>query len=126
VSLPLTAFCLLLFRQAAGLKGAGGIDGIGAFIDVANDAVFIDHKRDAVRKQAGEVEDSVRLRDLLLGVRQQRKAGAGLSRELAIPLLGVETYAQNLRARGLKLGDITLIRLDLLRSTWRRGADVES
>ena len=60
---------------------------------MANEAVLVDHKRDAIGKQAGEVEDSVSLRDFLIGVRQQRKTGAGLSRKLAIPLRAIETYA---------------------------------
>ena len=92
---------------------------------MADDAVFINHEGDAVGKEAGEAKDSIRLGNLLLGVAQKREARPGFFGELAVPILTVETDAQHLRARSLKLGDITLIRLDLLRSTGRGGANVK-
>jgi len=121
----LTAHSLLLSRQAARLNGARGINGIGAFIDVANDAVFVDHKRNAIGKEAGEIEDTVSLGHLLFGVGKQWKRGAGFLGKLAVPVLAVEADPQNLRARSFEPGDITLIRLDLFRSTGRGGANIE-
>ncbi len=120
-----TAYCLLLSRQAARLHSAGGINGIGAFVDVANDAVFVDYKRNSVGKKVSEIEHAVSFGHLLVGVAQQREAGAGFSGKLTVPLLAVEADPQNLRARGFELGDITLIRLDLFRSTGCGGANIE-
>ena len=92
---------------------------------MANDAVFIDDEGDAVGEEVSEAEDPVSLGDLLIGVAQQRKACASFLGELAVPLLAVEADSQHLRARGLELGDITLIRLDLFRSTGRGGANIK-
>jgi len=123
--LLLSAYCLLFSGQVARLNGARGINGIGAFVDVANDAVLIDHEGDAVGEEAGEVENPVGLSHVLFGVTQQRETRAGLGGKLAVPLLAVEADPQHLRARGLELGDITLIRLDLFRSTRRGGANIK-
>src|SRR5208283_3630258 len=97
----------------------------GAFVDVANDAVFIDHEGDSIGKEASEVENTISLGHLLFGVTQERESRAGLGGELAVPVLAVEADSQHLRARRLELGDITLIRLDLFRSTRRGGANVK-
>jgi hypothetical protein len=92
---------------------------------VANDAVFVDHKRNAVGKEAGEIEDTASLGHLLLGVGKQWKCGAGFFSKLAVPFLAVEADPQNLCACGLELGDITLIRLDLFRSTGCGSANIK-
>ncbi len=99
--------------------GTQGIERGGTFVDVANDAVLVDDERDAVGEEVGEIQDAVGLRDLFIGVAQQRKAGAGFLGEFAVSLAAIGADPQHLGARGLKLGDITLIRLDLLRSTRR-------
>ena len=92
---------------------------------MANDAVFIDDEGDAVGEEVSEAEDPVSLGDLLIGVAQQRKAGAGFFGELAVPFLGIKTDAQNLCAGGLEFGDIRLISLDLASSTWSGGTRVK-
>jgi len=120
-----TAFCLLPSRQGAGLHGAGGIDGVGAFVNVANDAVPIDDEGNAIGKEAGEAEHSVRLGHFLFRVTEQREGSAGFLGKFAVPLLAVEADPQHLRARRFEFGDITLIRLDLLRSTGCGGANVK-
>jgi hypothetical protein len=102
------------------------VNRIGAFFDMANQAVLIDHKSDAVGEEAGEAEDAVGFGNYLVCVAQQRKAGAGVFRELAVPLLSVEANAQNLRAGGLEFGDIRLISLDLARSTGSGCARIKS
>ena len=116
---------LLLSGQRAGLEGARGIKGVRAFLDMANDAVFVDHKGDAVGKEARKIEDAVSLGRLLVDVTQQRETRARLLGKSAVPFLAVEADPQHLRARSFELGDITLIRLDLLRSTGRGGANIK-
>ena len=107
------------------MKGARGINGVGTFVDVANDAVLVDHKGDAVGKEAGEAEDTVSLGHLLIGVTQQWETRGGFLGKSAVPLLAVETDPQHLRACRFKLGDITLIRLDLFRSTGGGSANIK-
>jgi hypothetical protein len=92
---------------------------------MADNAIPIDHEGHAVGKEASEAEDTVRFGDFLFGVAQERESGAGFLGKLAVPFLAVEADPQHLRARGLELGDITLIRLDLFRSTGCGGANVE-
>ena len=92
---------------------------------MANDAVLIDHEGDAVGEEASKIEDSVSLGYLFLSVTQQRETRTGFLGKLAVPVLAVEADPQHLRARGLELGDITLIRLDLFRSTGRGGTDIK-
>ena len=104
----------------------GGVESGGAFVDVADDSVLVDHERNSIGEQAREVENSVRLGDLLFGIAQQRKGRAGFGREFPVPFLAVNADSQHLGAGGFELGDISLIRLDLLRSTGSRGAQVES
>lgn len=112
-------------REWTGLQGAGGIDRVGPFINVADDAVRIDHEGDAVGKEVSEIEDTVSFGDYLFSIAQERERRAGFLGKLTVPFLAIEADPQHLCTRGLELGDITLIRLDLFRSTGRRGADVE-
>ena len=107
------------------MNGAGRIDGVSAFLNMANDAVFINYKGDAIGEEASEVQNAISLGDFLFGVAQQRECRPGFLREFAVPVLVVEADSQHLRTRGLEFGDITLIRLDLPASTGRGGADVE-
>jgi hypothetical protein len=107
------------------MKGAGVVNGIGAFFNVADCAVLVDHESDAVGKQAGEAQDAISFRDHFIGVAKQREAGAGFFGKLAVSLLGVKADSQNLRASGLKFGDIRLISLDLASSTGSGGARVK-
>src|SRR5208337_3197163 len=92
--------CLLLSRQSTGLNGARGINGVRPFVDVANDAVLIDHEGDAVGEEANEAEDSISLGHLLFRVAKQRKACPRFFGKLAVSVLAVETDPQHLRPRG--------------------------
>lgn len=92
---------------------------------MADDAILIDHESDAIGKQAGEAQDAVGFGNYFVRIAQQRKACAGFFRELAVPFRRVEADAQNLRAGGLKFGDIRLISLDLASSTRSGGARVK-
>src|ERR1035437_9167269 len=107
------------------MKGAGVVNGVPAFFNVADDSFFIDHKGDAVGEQAGKAQDAVGFGDYFIGIAKQGKAGAGFFGELAVSLLSVKTDAQNLRAGGLEFGDIRLISLDLASSTRSGGARVK-
>ena len=76
-------------------------------------------------REVCEIEDAVSFGHLLSGVAQQRKTCAGLLGKLSISVRAVKAYPQHLRARSLELGHITLIRLDLFRSTRCGGANIK-
>ena len=120
-----TVNCLLIRGQRTGMKGAGVLDGVRAFFNVTDDAVLVDHEGNAIGEQAGEAQDAVGFGDDFIGVAKQGKAGAGFFGKLAVPLLGIKTDSQNLRACGLEFGDIRLISLDLASSTRSGGARVK-
>ncbi len=107
------------------MNGACGVDRVRPFVDVANDAILIDDEGDAIGKEASEAENAVSLGHLLLGVAQQRETRSRLFGKLAVPVLTIETNPQHLRPRGFELGYITLIRLNLFRSTGRGGANIK-
>jgi hypothetical protein len=102
-----------------------GVERGGAFVDMPNVAVFVDHEGDTVGEEASEGENSVSLGHFLFGVAQERKTRARLLGKSAVSFLAVEADPQHLRARGFELGDISLIRLYFLRSTRRGGADIK-
>ncbi len=108
------------------MKRARVLNGVITLFNVADDAVLVDHKGDAIGKEAGEAQHAVGFGNHLVSIGQQREAGAGVIGELAVPLLGVNADAQNLRAGGLEFGDIRLISLDLAGSTRSGGAGIES
>ncbi len=92
---------------------------------MSNDSTLIDYEGHSVREKVGETEDAVSLGDSFVGITKQRKTGAGLLSKLAVPVLVIQTDPQHLRARSFEFGDITLIRLDLRRSTGRGGTDIK-
>src|SRR5262245_731138 len=57
---------LFLLEQTAGLESGGRINRRGAFLDVANDAFFVDHECGARAEALGFVENAVVLDDLAL------------------------------------------------------------
>ena len=63
-----TAFRLPVLLQAAHLQRAARIDSLSVPLDVADDALFINHKGGAVGKAVLRVQDSVLLGDRPLEV----------------------------------------------------------
>ncbi len=111
--------------QLARLTRARRVHSIGAFFDVLDNSVPVDHEGDAIGKEVREIQNSVGLGNTLFRITQQRKACAGLSGKFAVSFLAVEADAQHLHPPSFEPGDITLIRLDLLRSTGRGGANIK-
>ena len=77
--------------KSASLVRVRRVERGGALVDVADDAVLVDHESDSVGEKAGEAENPVSLGHLLLRVAQQWEAGAGLLGELAVSFLAIET-----------------------------------
>ncbi len=107
------------------MQRARVVNGIIIFLNVTDHALLIDDEGHAVGKKAGKAQDAVSFGDYFIGVAKQGKTGVGLFRALAVPLLGIEADAQNLRAGGLEFGDIRLISLDFASSTRSGGAGIK-
>ena len=110
-----------MFKQTAGLVRAARVKCILTFIDVPDDAVFVHHQRCPVREPLLLVQNTVFLRNLSLEITKQRKINSFLLRESFVRSGAVNANPQDLGAGFLELGDISLIRLQLLRSAPREG-----
>jgi len=109
----------LVLQKVAGAKGFRGVHRIRAMVDVLDHPILVDHEGDSVGKQTGEIEDTVSLRSCLLGVAEDWEGCANLGGEYPVRLGLVDTYSEHLRLGGRELGDISLIRRELFRSTRR-------
>lgn len=113
-------------QDVARVRSSGNVDGHVAFIDVLDDSILVDHKRGAISVAAIFVINSVIFHHCVLDVAQQRKRYSELFGEFSIRIGTVNAHSENLRVVSVEFGDISLIRLKLLRSTSREGEHVES
>jgi hypothetical protein len=104
-------------QYIARFGGAGWIDGHGSFVDMANDALFIDYESSSISVALFLVEDSVVLNHSPFEVAQYGKGNAQLFCKFPVGWNAVHTQTKNLRFGCFEFGDISLIRLQLLRST---------
>ena len=88
-------------------------------------SILADHKSNSVGKQAREIEDAVSLGGRLFGVAEEREGGADFGGEHPVRLRLVDAYSEHLRVGRRELGNISLIRLEFFRSTWRACLDVK-
>ena len=93
------------------------IDGDVSFVDVLDDAFLIDQERGAVSKTLLLVEDTISLHYRAFEIAEYRECDSELFGEFAVGGNAVDTHAEDLRVVGFELGDISLIRLQFLRST---------
>src|SRR5437773_7753464 len=112
-------------QDVASILSAGRIDGFVAFLDVLDDAVFVDYERSAIAVAALFIEDAVVFYHRVFYVAQDRKSNAVLFRELRIGKGAVDAEAENLGIICFEFGDISLIRLHLFRSTAGKGEYIE-
>ena len=104
---------------------AGGIDGRRILVNVLDHASLVHHERRAVGESVFLVEDPVLFGNCPLKIAQQWIGEPELLRELPVGGGTVYTDPENLSVVGFELGDISLIRLELLRSTPRESEDVK-
>src|SRR5262247_4132189 len=122
---------LFLLKQTARLESGGRINRCTAFFDVANDALLVDNESGARTEALGFVENAIVLNDLaLLEVAEKWEAQPlGFCGEFLRPMVerghAVHADAENLCFRVGEFGDISLIRLHLLRSAPGEGQHVE-
>ena len=109
----------LVLQKAAGAIGFLGVHRIRAMVDVLDHPILVDHEGGSVGKQAGEIEDTVSFCRRLLGVAEDGEGCANRPCELPVAFRPVDADPQDLCTGLLKLGDISLIRLEFFRSTRR-------
>lgn len=84
---------------------------------MSNDAFLIDQERGAIAKALLFVEDSIILDDGAFEIAEEWKRNSDLLCKLTVGGNAVYTHAEDLGFGGFEFGDISLIRLQLLRST---------
>ena len=112
-----TALCFPVLQQTAGRVRAARVDGRLPDFDVLDHAVLVDDESGAVRESLLFVQNSVVFGDGPLEVAEKREVKVFLLRERRVGGRTVHADAENLRIVLLEFGDISLIRLQLLRST---------
>ena len=123
----MTLFSTLLVSQyVAGFGSGSGIDRYTPFIDVLNDPVLIDYKRSTIPKALRLIENAVVPYHSSFEIAQQGKRDADVLREAFVGGNTVYTDAENLCFHSFEFGDISLIRLQLFRSTTGKGQNVKS
>jgi hypothetical protein len=90
---------------------AGWIDRHVSFVDVTNDAVFVDDKSGSIAKALFFVEDPVILDYCAFEIAEYGKSDAELFGKLAVGGNAVNTETENLSIVCIEFGDISLIRL---------------
>ena len=93
------------------------IDRDVSIVDVLNDSFFIDHEGSAISETLLFVEDAIVFDDSAFEITEYRESNSNLFCEFAVGGNAVDTHAENLGVGGIEFGDISLIRLQLLRST---------
>jgi len=108
----------LLVRQNVARFGCGrGINRHISFVDVLNDSVLVDDKRGAISEALLFVKNPVVFDDCSFEIAEERKGDADVLREAAVGRNAVDTNTENLSIVAFEFGDISLIRLQFLRST---------
>ena len=104
---------------------AAWVNGGLILVDVPDDAFLIHHERGAVGESALFVEDSVFLGNGPLEIAEERVTDLKLLGIFLVGKTAVDADAENLSVGLFEFGDISLIRLKLLRSPAREGEYVK-
>ena len=104
---------------------AARVNGGRIFVDVPDDAFLVHHKCGAVGEPVLTVQDPVFLGDISLKIAEEGISDAQLLGVFLVGETTVDADAENLGVGLLEFGDISLIRLELLRSTPRERQNVE-
>ena len=114
-------------RQYVACFGSGGgIDRYIPFVDVLNDSVLVDYKGSTIPKALRLIENAVVPHHSSFEIAQQGKRDADVLREAFVGGNTIYTDAENLRVCSFEFGDISLIRLQLFRSTTGKSQNVKS
>ena len=116
----------LVLEHVARLDNGRRIDRDVSFIDMSNDAFFIDQKGGAIAEALLLIEDAVVFDDGAFEIAEDRESYSKLLCEFTVGRNTVNTHSENLCLVAFKFGDISLIRLQLLRSTTGERQNVNS
>ena len=106
-----------MLQHVACVDDGRRIDRDVSFVDVLNDAVFIDQEGGAIAKALLFVEDAVILHDGAFEIAEERESDSELFGEFFVGGNAVYTEAKNLGVGGFEFGNISLICLQFFRST---------
>ena len=112
---------LLMLEDVASLDYSGRIDRYISFVDVPDDAFFIDQEGGAISEALLLVEDAIVLNDGAFEIAEYGECDSDLFCEFSVSGNAVDTHSENLSLVCLEFGDISLIRLQFLRSTTGKG-----
>src|ERR1044071_5600969 len=99
-----------MLKHVTSVDDCGWIDRDVAFVDVLNDAFFIDHEGGSIAKALLFVKDTVILHDSAFEITEDRKRNANLLCEFTVGGNTVYAHAKNLCVGGFEFCDISLIR----------------
>ena len=102
---------LLVCEHVARFHNCGRIDCDVSFVNVLNDAFFIDHEGGTIPKALLLVEDTIILDYSAFEIAEDRKRNSNLLCKFAVGGNAVYTHAENLSVVCFEFGDISLIRL---------------
>jgi hypothetical protein len=114
-----------MLKDVACLNNSGWIDRHVSFVNVPDDAFFIDQEGGAISETLLLVEDAVVLNDGAFEIAEYGKGNSDLFCEFAVGGNAVDTHSENLSLVCFEFGDISLIRLQFLRSTTGKGEHID-
>ena len=117
--------CFLTLEHVTRVDNTRRIDRDVSFVDVLNDSFFIDHESRTISEALFFVEDAIVFDDSAFEITEDWESNSNLFCEFAIGGNTVNTHSENLRVGGFEFGDISLIRLQFLRSTAGKRQDVD-
>ena len=113
-----------MLKHITGVNNGGRIDRYISFVDVPDDAFFVDQEGGAISKALLLVEDSIIFNDGAFEIAEDWKGNSELFGEFAVGGNAVDTHSEDLSLVSFKFGDISLIRLQFLRSTAGKGEHI--
>jgi hypothetical protein len=117
---------LLMLEHATRGTGAARVDGVLTHVDMLDDTLLVDDKRGAIGKLLLLVQNAILFGDGSLEIAEEGEHEAFLLGKGGVGGSTIDADSQHLGAILLELGDISLIRLELLGSAAREGQNVES
>jgi hypothetical protein len=105
--------------------GSSWINRYISFIDVLNDPILVYYKCSTIAEALFFVEDSVIFHHGSFEIAEQWKCDADVLRKAAVGGNAVDADSKNLSICSFEFGDISLIRLQLLRSTTGKSEYIE-
>ncbi len=114
-----------MLKHVAGVNDRGRIDRDVSFVNVPDDAFFIDQEGGAISKALFLVKDAIVFNDSAFEIAEDGKCNSELFCEFAVGGDAVDTHSEDLSLVGFEFGDISLIRLQLLRSTTGEGEHID-